>query len=118
MEKIAGGWSLSGIFKSHSGFPWNPLANTPAPGGGGSLYCEDCGDSTLPALYLGGAGTSTSNKAFRGPTNSNYPLGGTAYFATPLTLRTVGAPPPRMGTRFLRSCIATRSPVLGTGTST
>jgi hypothetical protein len=30
---------------------------------------------------LGGAGTSTSNDAFK--TGSNYPLGGTAYFSTP-----------------------------------
>ena len=83
MEKVAGGWSLSGIFNWHSGFPWTPLANTPAPGGGGSLYCETCGISTLPALYLGGAGTSTSNGTFKGPTNLNYPNGGSAYFAVP-----------------------------------
>ena len=24
IEKIAGGWSLSGIFNLHSGFPWSP----------------------------------------------------------------------------------------------
>ena len=24
VEKIAGGWSLSGIFNIHSGFPWSP----------------------------------------------------------------------------------------------
>jgi hypothetical protein len=93
MEKVAGGWTLSGIFNWHSGFPWTPVATLfgpPNPNGtpaGGSLYCEDCGVSTLPALYLGGAGTSTSNTTFRGPAaggpNLNYPLGGTAYFATP-----------------------------------
>src|SRR5258708_19810862 len=27
MEKIAGGWSLSGIFNLHSGFPWTPMVS-------------------------------------------------------------------------------------------
>jgi len=78
MEKIAGGWSLSGILTLHSGFPWTPLVNV----NGGSLYCGQCGYSQLlPAAYLGGAGTSTSNDAFR--TGSNFPKGGAAYFSTP-----------------------------------
>jgi hypothetical protein len=81
VERVAGGWSLSGIFNWHSGFPWTPLASTPAPGGGGSLYCETCGVSVLPALYLGGAGNSTSNDQFK--TGANYPNGGAAYFAVP-----------------------------------
>src|SRR5713226_8199228 len=77
MEKIAGGWSLSGILNLHSGFPWSPVLNF-----SGSLYCGTCGYSQLlPASYLGGAGTSTSNDAFK--TGSNYPNGGAAYFSTP-----------------------------------
>lgn len=77
LEKVAGGWSLSGIFNIHSGFPWNPVVNF-----GGSLYCGTCGYSTLfPAAYLGGAGNSTTNDAFK--TGSNYPKGGQAYFSTP-----------------------------------
>jgi len=79
MEKIAGGWSLSGIFNIHSGFPWSPVVNF---GGSGSLYCGTCGyTQLLPAAYLGGAGTSTSNDQFK--TGSNYPKGGAAYFSTP-----------------------------------
>jgi len=79
MEKIAGGWSLSGIFNLHSGFPWTPVVNIP---NGASLYCGNCGYSQLlPAAYLGGAGTSTSNDQFK--TGSNYPKGGAAYFSTP-----------------------------------
>ncbi len=81
VEKIAGGWSLSGIFNWHSGFPWTPLVNVVAPGGGGSLYCSTCGYSTLVPFYLGGAGTSTSNDQFK--TGSNYPKGAAAYFAAP-----------------------------------
>jgi Carboxypeptidase regulatory-like domain/TonB dependent receptor len=78
MEKIVGGWSLSGILNWHSGFPWSPLVSVQ----GGSLYCGQCGyTSLLPAAYLGGAGTSTSNDQFK--TGSNYPKGGAAYFSTP-----------------------------------
>jgi hypothetical protein len=87
MEKIAGGWSLSGIFNIHSGFPWSPVVSVQ----GGSLYCGQCGyTNVLPAAYLGGAGSSTSNDAFKTEANSNFPKGtnpltpgGTAYFSTP-----------------------------------
>ena len=78
LEKIAGGWSLSGIFNLHSGFPFSPVVSV----NGGSLYCGSCGYTSLyPAAYLGGAGTSTSNDQFK--TGSNYPNGGKAYFSTP-----------------------------------
>lgn len=76
LEKIAGGWSISGIFNIHSGFPWTPVTNI-----GGSLYCGTCGYSQLLPIYLGGAGNSTSNDAFK--TGSNFPNGGAAYFAVP-----------------------------------
>jgi hypothetical protein len=84
IEKIAGGWSFSGIFVAHTGFPWTPIVNLP-----GNLYCGNCGYSQLfPAAYLGGAGTSTSNDQFK--TGSNYPKGGAAYFAqTPACSATV-----------------------------
>jgi hypothetical protein len=78
IEKIAGGWSLSGIFNIHSGFPWTPVVNF-----SGSLYCGTCNESSLPAVYNGGAGSSTSNKAFETTASSNFPNGGTAYFSTP-----------------------------------
>lgn len=78
LEKIAGGWSLSGIFNAHSGFPWTPYVSF-----GGSLYCATCGYSALPAIYLGGAGHSTSNDAFKTVANSNFPNGGAAYFTNP-----------------------------------
>jgi hypothetical protein len=77
IEKIAGDWSISPILNIHSGFPWTPVASVSA----GSLYCGQCGYSQLPALYLGGAGTSTSNDQFK--TGANYPKGAMAYFATP-----------------------------------
>jgi hypothetical protein len=80
VEKIAGGWSLSGILNWHSGFPFSPFLSVQ----NGSLYCGQCGYSTLlPAAYLGGAGSSTSLDAFKGPVSSNYPNGAATYFATP-----------------------------------
>ena len=83
VEKIAGGWSLSGIWNWHSGFPWNPFVSAV----GGNLYCGQCGYGQLfPAAYLGGAGSSTSNDAFKGHVSSNYPKGATAYFAAPTVL--------------------------------
>jgi len=80
LEKVAGGWSLSGIFNIHSGFPWSPMVSVQ----NGSLYCGQCGYGSLfPAAYLGGAGNNTSNGAFETVAASNYPLGGAAYFSTP-----------------------------------
>jgi hypothetical protein len=80
MEKIAGGWSLSGIFNLHSGFPWTPVVSVQ----GGNLYCGQCGyNSIFPVAYLGGAGRSTSNDAFKTVANSNFPNGGAAYFSAP-----------------------------------
>lgn len=84
LEKIAGGWSVSGILNIHSGFPWSPTVNVNDPRTGnspGSLYCGSCGYSSVyPAAFLGGAGTNTNNSQFR--TGSNYPNGGTAYFSS------------------------------------
>ncbi len=78
MEKIAGGWSLSGIFNVHSGFPWSPMVSV----NGGNTYCGQCGYGSLfPASYLGGAGGSTSNSAFKTVAKSNFPNGGAAYFS-------------------------------------
>jgi hypothetical protein len=86
IDKTIGGWSLSGILTVHTGFPWNPVYDTSGP-----LYCSLCNNYTqlLPGAYLGGAGHSTSNNAYKsGPgvgngINQNFPKGGDAYFAPP-----------------------------------
>ncbi len=75
-EKIAGGWSLSGIMQIHSGFPW-----TPNYGLSSSLYCPNCGYNNLRPVYVGGANHSGSNAAFianKGAANSNFANPGTA----------------------------------------
>lgn len=72
IEKVAGGWSLSGILTLHSGFGWNPTFTAPW-----QFYCDTCnyGYPGLRPYYLGGAGNSTNNKAFE--TGSNFPNPGT-----------------------------------------
>src|SRR5260370_39081222 len=78
IEKIAGVWTLSGIFNIHSRLPWSPMVNV----NGGNTYCANCGYGSLfPTAYLGGAGTSTSNSSFMTVANSNFPKGGAAYFS-------------------------------------
>jgi len=94
LEKIAGGWSFSGILNLHTGFPWNPVYSV----SGGSLYCSTCSYSQLlPASYLGGAGHDTSNDAFKsGPKvgsglNKNFPQANNP--ANPIAAEVYFAPP-------------------------
>jgi hypothetical protein len=65
VEKVAGEWSLSGIFNLHTGFPYSPNYGIAQ-----SLYCQNCGYYNLRPTYLGGGGSSHSNKAFE--TGSNF----------------------------------------------
>jgi hypothetical protein len=77
MKTMLGGWTISGIFNIHSGFPWSPVFNI-----NGSPYCGGCWYGSLyPGAYKGGAGSSTSNDAFK--SGSNYANGGLAYFSAP-----------------------------------
>jgi len=77
IEKVAGGWSLSGIMNLHTGFGWTPNYNN-----GQEFYCNCAGPTyyNLRPYYAGGAGHSTSNNAYRsGPgvpgntANQNFP---------------------------------------------
>jgi hypothetical protein len=108
MERLIGGWSISGILNVHTGFPWSPIFVSPV----GSVYCATCGYSNLlPAAYAGGAGHDTSNDAFKsGPgvgdgVNKNFPNGGLAYFVPPAVTAgpnfpaTGGVPPQAPGVR-------------------
>jgi Carboxypeptidase regulatory-like domain/TonB dependent receptor len=87
-EKIIGGWSLSGIFNWHTGFPWSPTYNNIDNQSTCNLVffnsCNTGGGTNsalLPAAYLGGSGTNYSNSAFK--TGSNFPKTGAAYFTAP-----------------------------------
>src|SRR5215469_14169161 len=65
LEKIAGGWSLSGIFQYHTGFPYSPTYGIPQ-----SMYCPGCGYSNIRPYYLGGGNKGDhSNHAFINGTN-------------------------------------------------
>jgi hypothetical protein len=76
-EKLAGGWSLSGILTLHTGYGWTPVYQAPH-----QIYCNTCnyGYQNLRPIYRGGAGNSTSNDAFK--TGSNFPSPGTANTGT------------------------------------
>ena len=82
LEKVAGGWSLSGILNLHTGFPWTPEYNNIT---NGNLYYQGSGYGSLrPAAYKGGAGHDTSNSAFEsGGNNKNYSQGALSYFTIP-----------------------------------
>jgi hypothetical protein len=78
-EKIAGGWTISGIFTYHSGFGWTPYYTAPH-----QLYCNLCnyGYQNLRPYYNGTGGKSSSNNAFKtgsnftnpGPSNTGIPI--------------------------------------------
>jgi len=85
MEKVAGGWSISGILNAHTGFPWTPqyglgeLDNHFEPVF--NFGRDSCGPSCdagsgaiLPAAYLGGF-----NPNYHGNSNSD----GQAFFTPP-----------------------------------
>ncbi len=73
VEKIVGGWTLSGIMTLHSGFGWTPVYNAPH-----QIYCNECnyGFQNLRPHYRGGAGHDTGNDAFK--TGSNFMNPGSA----------------------------------------
>ena len=82
LHSIADGWTLSGIFNVHAGFPW-----TPSYGGVGNIFYLGSGQNTLrPAAYNSQAKHNTSNAAFKaanGTAASNFPNGGSSYFTEP-----------------------------------
>jgi hypothetical protein len=103
-SKALGGWTFSGIWNVHSGFPWTPVYNVQVANSTGnscSLIYPGSGYCTvLPAAYLGGAGTDHSNATLEsGPTpsnllalNDNFSKGAASYFVPP-TLSASGIPP-------------------------
>ena len=78
LEKAAGGWSLSGIWNVHTGFPWNPVYNTVS-----NLYYQGSNYSQLRPTSRAGGGNSTANSTFKQAINPNFGGDGTKYFLPP-----------------------------------
>ncbi len=76
-EKVAGGWTLSGIMTLHTGYGWTPVYQAPH-----QIYCFSCnyGFQNLRPNYNGKALRNTNNSAFK--TGSNFPNPGTANTGT------------------------------------
>jgi hypothetical protein len=102
--KVIDGWTFSGIWDLHSGFPWTPFYNVQVAADANqcSLVFANSGYCQLrPAAYLGGAGTNYSNATFKLPLG-NFPNGPDTYF-TPPTLSASGIPPaPGVGRNSFR----------------
>ena len=96
MEKVVGGWTLSGIWNAHSGFPWTPVFGVQVPVAGTGNLCSlvvpNSGYCTVrPDRFTGGAGHNFTNSQFEQKTG-NFPGGPGLYF-TPPTLTQTGIPP-------------------------
>ena len=98
MEKVAGGWTLTGIYTVHTGFGWTPYL-----GAGQSLYCSNCGYSNLRPKYLGGAGKSTSNSAFE--TQSNFSAYTSSGYSPVITEAAVNNPSCVVGSASYPNCL-------------
>jgi len=66
MQKTLDGWTLTGIFNIHNGFPWTPQYPLQ---GGGSLYCGTCWYNNLYPVAMSGAGSDTGNPSYRSGSN-------------------------------------------------
>jgi Carboxypeptidase regulatory-like domain len=87
IDKIAGGWTVTGILNAHTGFPFTPVYNVQVTDATGATTCglvyANSGYCTVrPAAYLGGALNDYSNAGFTRD-GGNFPNGPTTYFAPP-----------------------------------
>ncbi|MGA7316959.1 MAG: TonB-dependent receptor [Silvibacterium sp.] len=107
-EKLAGGWTLSGIMTLHTGYGWTPVYQAPH-----QIYCFSCnyGFQNLRPYYNGKALRNTNNSAFK--TGSNFPNPGTAntgtnndqfinnYFAVPNYANAIADTPGQIAGAFI-----------------
>lgn len=85
LEKVAGGWTISGVINAHTGFPWTPFYNVQVQGLANTcslVYVNSNFCTIRPAAYLGGARSNFSNSGFE-PTTTNFPNASTSYFTAP-----------------------------------
>jgi hypothetical protein len=95
MEKVAGGWSLSGILNAHTGFPWTPYYSAGELDGGFDPVYNFGAGSNGSSASAGNAGPYATTggfanllpTAFHGGFNSNFrgnaSTNGAAFFAAP-----------------------------------
>ncbi len=112
-EKVAGGWTISGIFTYHTGFGWTPFYIAPH-----QIYCNLCnyGFSSLRPSYNGTGGRNSSNNAFKTGSNftnpgtnpfvppnypANYPQFSNNYFSVPNYSNAVADNPGQFATAFI-----------------
>ena len=107
-NKIAGGWTLSGILTLHSGYGWTPVYTAAH-----QIYCNLCnyGFQSLRPSYNGKAGHSNSTNAFK--TGSDFTNPGTAntgtnndqfsnnYFTVPNYANAIADNPGQFATAFV-----------------
>jgi hypothetical protein len=80
LDKVVGGWSISGIWNAHTGFPWTPVYHTADDSTCSAVIANNYWTCDMrPAAYKGGAGSDTSNAAFM-RSGGNFPNGWQAYF--------------------------------------
>jgi hypothetical protein len=67
-EKVAGGWTVTGIFTIHSGYGWTPVYTAAH-----QIYCYSCnyGYQSLRPYFNGDVHLNTSNDAYK--TGGNFP---------------------------------------------
>jgi hypothetical protein len=78
LEKVAGGWTLSGIVNLHSGFPFNPIYNDACAVTSSSGAC-----SYRPTAYLHNVIQNQSTDTFKQPRGYFSNPDPTYYFAIP-----------------------------------
>jgi Carboxypeptidase regulatory-like domain/TonB dependent receptor-like, beta-barrel len=96
LEKVAGGWTISGILTAHTGFPFTPFYLVQIAGlpNACSLVFVNSNFCTVrPAAFLGGAGSDASNSGFE-PATTNFPNPSTSYFTPPDLASGNGVIPP------------------------
>ena len=84
-EKIAGGWTISGIFNAHTGFPWTPVySNGELTGGFDPVYNfgQNAGGSSSDA-GKGSIYPSAYNGGFHPDYRSNANVNAQAFFTPP-----------------------------------
>ena len=81
LEKVAGGWTLSGILTFHTGFPWTPQYCGVDAFENSAYQTQSFPGCVLPSTYSGTGGANYSNSTFLG--TGNFSNGSLSYFTPP-----------------------------------